>query len=385
MNTIKTQKQSYLGDQSINSVFSKLIYNPVSNQNLKKDNKFKYSIQDTLKNFAYDGKNITESKSEFVKPGQTLEFNIPKKDLVVNKNTGVQYEDFPGMFGLKVPSPASLPNLGTGNGGGGQIISRSQIKNASEKARDSAGIELNDPNNGLEWQIKEKFLPTASSYLHYVNPLGLTDEASKLGTIPAIAAGSILTGLTGLGAAWVHNKLSDPVFIRDKNGRLVEDKSQHKKRYKLYGIGSAILGGILGSSLAKEKSNVNNNIKFITKTGSIVKKAFPYSYNGNGDNILFQLNQLINNDYTLNFTQKNELINQLRTLPTSSLSSFYPLIGAGAGAGIGYLIAKKLLGFGRTGTIIASILGLTAGLNAGYNAQPSSIPVFDPFSRNKLY
>ena len=94
---------------------------------------------------------------------------------------------------------------------------------------------------------------------------------------------------------------------------------------------------------------------------------------------------MINNDYTLNFTQKNELINQLRTLPTSSLSSFYPLIGAGAGAGIGYLIAKKLLGFGRTGTIIASILGLTAGLNAGYNAQPSSIPVFDPFSRNKLY
>ena len=102
------------------------------------------------------------------------------------------------------------------------------------------------------------------------------------------------------------------------------------------------------------------------------------------NNILFQINNKIIGYMNMNFDQKRQLMTYVQTLPKPALFDLYPLLGTASGGGIGYLIAKKLLGLGFTGTILTTILGASAGLATGIFMQNNSIPTFDPFAGQSL-
>lgn len=394
MGTLPLKKsQSRAGDQTINQVFGQLpVYN-IPDKNLKTSDyngDIRYSVHDANKEYELRGNQVKQSPNEFLQNKQAIKIEnpnsfIPRNSnlLPKNQNTGIVNDDFPGMFGLPVPSPANLSNLGTGNGKGGEIINRSQIKNASEfgMGRDAFGQELTPRK--VNWNYETyKSLEKPAKFFSGLGPLAYTYRKSAEGPWKGAMYGAGALGLAGLLGAFLHNRLANNPMTYDSHGRLVEDTSANTKRYLKYGLGAALAGALLGHAFGTERLNFGD----ATKTASIKKHAFfpHHQFGGIGpmmdpNVILLNLTNKINSDNNISFAQKNELINQIRTLPTSSLAEFYPLMGMASGAGIGYIVAKKLLSLGKTGSILASILGGTMGLGIGLNGLQNSIPTFDPF------
>ena len=387
---------SSVGDQTINQVFGQLSSN--QNMNSSSDNpELEYNVMDRKKSMELKGNQLTRSPDEFKQLNQRLPIKNPySKNKSVNTDSGEQYKDFPGMFNLPVPTPATIKHLGTGNGQGSPIISRNQIKSASsayDKSRElnAFGETLTHKRDSLT-QTAHRLAETPAKWLSGLGPVGFTHTMSKKGPWTGALAGAGALGGAGLLGAWLHNKLSEPKYkvdeygnvLFDEEGNPIEDTEEQDKRYWRYGAIGALAGGLLGHSFGTERKNFEPKE---TPKPSIEKKASTF-IGGNGinemNNILFQINNKIMGDMNMNFDQKRQLMTYVQTLPKPALFDLYPLLGTASGGGIGYLIAKKLLGLGFTGTILTTILGASAGLATGIFMQNNSIPTFDPFGGQSL-
>lgn len=307
---------------------------------------------------------------------------LPKPNTTKNTSQGFN-PDWPGMNGLNAPTAADNNFLATGNGGGSIIVSRNQIKTSSEQ---TPTYSTGRPIKGFGDIGKNlrNLAANVGTSLGSILPPRLTYDVAKGGTNKGVAFGALSHGLLGalLGAAYnkfkrnKYVKYKDPVTGEEYDTAEEDDTTPMWKDMLVGGGIGAGIGGIIGHRAAYEQAEPNKPFgegyypfgELNTKKGSVI----------NGSDILSTLDNKLMMDYSLSFAQRNALINYLHGLPMYVIQSeFGNLLSTGVGAGIGALIAKKLLGLGMGGTIIASILGGMIGSNAtSPNNQES------PFTRS---
>jgi len=87
----------------------------------------------------------------------------------------------------------------------------------------------------------------------------------------------------------------------------------------------------------------------------------------------------IYNDHALTLMQKQHLANEVRYLDTSKQRQLDQIVSGAFGGGIGYLVAKYLLGMGKFSTVLTTIIsGLTA---ANFSGGPKPKPTHDQWGR----
>lgn len=293
----------------------------------------------------------------------------------VNKNTRPYDENFPSLEGLPEPSQGYVPEGTTGDGKGGNIVTKTYSKTSSvldmSGTLDKAKFNLNKSNRE-DIEIANKTSPSIVDKLTYKyknSDFNLDKILNRLsanygapGTIAASGAlGAALGGLGGLSLG----------AIKSLGGA----ESPNYKRNALIG---SLIGTLLGSGYGYLRNYDFNQAK---KYGSY-KKAFalPFqssmfpntSFNSFGgiNNISSVFNNISNkimNDYNLDINQKYELVSYIKQQPPDILEALNKLANAAAGAGIGYLIANYLLGMGRRGNIVMAILGGVIGNSLSSN------------------
>lgn len=297
----------------------------------------------------------------------------------VNTNSQAWNEDFPGMFGMHAPTPADGPGLATGNGKGGEIFPRPQIKWSSENTGNRAYFESGVPIN-RRFGVADNLLPMigrlGGSVAKYT-PWGNAYMAARApgSRFKAIAQGAfknaLAGGILGAGVNYLRSK-PEPKLIKTINPvtgqieiREVEDPDENKSQlWKDVLTGSLIgggIGGIIGDTGHFDYYNQNK-----------------FSSLGASQDVLAILNSKIMSDPAMDFTQKRDLMTYIQSLPSHALNQFVPLLGQLLGAGAGALIAKNLLGLGFTGSILSALAGGLIGGNLFKNLMGQPQTSFDP-------
>ena len=369
------KKRASVG-QMLNNLTGNLVLSKIptpkefeSNMKLDSDpSRQSYRIKDRETNYVYqngkmrrDGGRSVDSELKFENS-----YKIPK---AINKNTPID-PDFPSSFNLPVPNPSTLKYLGTGNGKGGEIFHRDQVKIGSD-----LGFSVFQPtenrnyfrgNNGgiIErrfnmdhrdaWDAVSGLAKQYGSYL----PTRLIGSASKISP----SAGALVGALTTLTAGGIGGALYNTFT---KHRRIDPETGEEASLLKdiLYGAGiGGTAGGFLGYALGNDKQNA--------KTAS--------AFDGFSD--VAMINNKIMGDPTLDFQQRRQLMNLINQLPGTSISQLAPVVGSALGAGVGAIIAKYLLKMGITGTIITSILGSRFGSSLASRFYGPKPDTFSPFS-----
>lgn len=326
-----------------------------------------FKIKDRETNYIYqngkmrrDGGRTTDSELKFENP-----YNTPK---AINKNTPID-PDFPASFNLPVPNPSTLKYLGTGNGNGGEIFNREQVKIGSDSSfsifqpienrnyfRDNSG-GITERRFNMDsrdaWDATSGFVKQYGSY----SPTRLIGSASRLSPNMGSLVGASTSLLTGgiLGA--LYNTFTKHRRIDPETG---EEASLLKD--VLYGAG---IGGTAGALTGWALGNDEQNAKTASAFGGFSDVAM--------------INNKIMGDPTLDFQQRRQLMNLINQLPSTSISQLAPVVGSALGAGVGAIIAKYLLKMGITGTIITSILGSRFGSSITSHFYGLKPDMFSPF------
>lgn len=350
-------------DNMLNSFSNNLVLNKlpltdeISKLKQKPNTTLSYKVKDNDTAFIYQ--NGKAKKIGGNTKDSQLNFSDTKINNSINRNTNIVNEDFPGSFNLPVPNPSTLKYLGTGNGNGGEIFSRDQVKIA-EQITPIEGRNVFSDSFGRP--IKRRFamssrdawdvLPNLAHKTRGLLPTGFMGEASKYSPKTSALVGSLALALAGLGAGGIYhyltkNRRTDP--YTNEQPSLIKDL--------LIGTGTGALGGgILGHALGKDMQN--------TKTASSFSDVAT-------------INNKIMGDTSLSFQQKRQLMNLINSLPSTSISQIAPMVGSLIGTGAGAIIAKYLMGMGITGTVLTSILGATIGSNIARRFAPLT-PSFNP-------
>lgn len=369
------KKRSSVG-QMLNNLTDNLVLSKIptpkefeSNMKLDLDpSRQSYRIKDRETNYVYqngktrrDGGRSVDSELKFENS-----YKIPK---AINKNTPID-PDFPSSFNLPVPNPSTLKYLGTGNGKGGEIFHREQVKIGSD-----LGLSIFQPtenrnyfrdNNGsiIERRFNMDYRDAwdavsgmAKKYGPYL-PTRIIGNASQISP----KSGALVGALTALTAGGIGGALYN-TFTKHK--RIDPETGEEASLLKdiLYGAGiGGTAGGFLGYALGNDEQNA--------KTAS--------AFGGFSD--VAMINNKIMGDPTLDFQQRRQLMNLINQLPGTSISQLAPVVGSALGAGVGAIIAKYLLKMGITGTIITSILGSRFGSSLASHFYGPKPDTFSPFS-----
>ena len=94
-------------------------------------------------------------------------------------------------------------------------------------------------------------------------------------------------------------------------------------------------------------------------------------------NINIIVNKIMD-DGTINFDQKQQLITMVKQLSESDASKLSKVVGPIIGGGIGFIVAKFLLGLGFSGQVLFSLAGALLGSSSS-GVQPPT-PAFTPVS-----
>ena len=369
------QKRASVG-QMLDDVTSNLVLPKIptpkefeSNMKLDSDpSRQAYRIKDRETNYIYqngkmrrDGGKTIDSEFKFENPYKT-----PK---VVNKNTPID-PDFPSSFNLPVPNPSTLKYLGTGNGNGGEIFNREQVKIGSDSSpsmfkpveninyfRDNSGglVERRFNMDSRDaWDAISGFSKQYGSLL----PMRNIGDASQISPKAGALVGALAMLLVGGAGGALYNK-----FTRHKrfNPETGEEPSMLKDMLYGAGVGGSI-GGLTGWALGNDEQNAK------------VASAFE------GFSDVAMINNKIMGDPTLDFQQRRQLMNLINQLPSTSISQLAPVVGSALGAGVGAIIAKYLLKMGITGTIITSILVSGIGSSFASHFYGPKPGTFSPFS-----
>lgn len=278
-----------------------------------------------------------------------------------NKNTNLNDIDFPSLENLPEPTIASSPEATVGTGKGGNIVTKSYNKSAAHNKLDTIiNEELAKVPEKVEaskhYNLNNK---SVLDKLYNKSKNKITDILLKSynnGTLPLLLTtgsfGSILGSLVALGTTASQYLGGNP------NPNILKNLL----------IGSSLgtlAGSIYGLNYKHKKDQKKKyaSYKFIKRSFAIYP---PYSNNLFDTDINAAFNRVsskILSDNNLSIFQKNELINYIKQQPSSILQDLDKLTGAAIGGGIGYLIANYLLGMGKRGNIIMSILGAIMGHN----------------------
>ena len=343
------------------------------------DTKGPSGYSDTMNAKIVDGEsNYTwqDAKQITVNRAKTQDYNLKlrsdalgeNKNKVVNSNKPVLDKDWPGMFGLKCPTVADGRYVATGNGKGGEIFPRSQIKMAGIQTDDRGDTVLWDkPFSQSLWETAAEAAGAFSSLTPFRYTWEKAKESPFSGMTHGVWSNALLGGL--LGAA--YNRWMRPkkiVVKRDpETGEIYEDEEVDTEQNPMWkdvltgaGIGG-LSGGVLGYNFGKDHQHAK------------------YSF-AMGPDVLSTINSKIMADSSLDFEQRRALMNYIKTLPNHTLASLLPTIGSLFGAGAGAAIARKLLGMGLGGSVLGALLGGMMGHGIGYNASQNAKTPFNPLA-----
>ena len=152
------------------------------------------------------------------------------------------------------------------------------------------------------------------------------------------------------------------------------------------GLGGLALGGL--GYTQNDNPNWATDIGLKPKTGLDALNATPETLKADEDYILEKYGSLkktayglshgdpvaakIYRDTALTLRQKQELANQVNYLNAQQKSRLNQLVGGAFGGGVGLVVAKYLLGLGKFGTILTTIVSGIAGARmAGGNSYKS--------------
>ena len=136
---------------------------------------------------------------------------------------------------------------------------------------------------------------------------------------------------------------------------------------------SAWVSGRQGHALT-DLTHAEQRKELMEKNNSIKAAAWG-SAGGSTNDIARKLYQ----DTSLTLMQKQELANQVRYLDANQARRLSQLVGGAFGSGIGYLVAKYLLGLGKFGTILTTIVSGLSGI--GISSGPKPKPTHDSMGR----
>lgn len=324
-----------------------------------------YKIKDNDTSFIYQNGKASKTGGR----SKNSQLDYPQKsNTVINSNTNIVHEDFPGSFQLPVPNPSTLKFLGTGNGNGGEMFNRDQVKIAEQVTPESGRNIFTDAFNQ---PIKRRFamsardawdaLPNMAHNFRNVLPTGITGEASKQSPKAGALIGALSLALTGLGVGGLYH-----YFTKNRRTNPYTNESPSLLKDLLIGAGTGALGGgVLGHALGTDMQNA--------KTASSIFNSMPTSSFSD----VATINNKIMGDTSLSFQQKRQLMNLINSLPGTSISQLAPMVGSLLGTGAGAIIAKYLMNMGITGTVLTSILGAAMGSNIARRLSPS-VPSFNP-------
>ena len=245
------------------------------------NNQMSYDVKPSTKEYIwsngkvqYTGGNLTND----VSGNQSLEFDKSylSSNNIRNRNTDIVNSDWPGMFGLQAPSPATLRYIATGNGDGGEIIQRNQIKSAavtdmsdynnfisvenkpiySETPGAKTLLGVDNPQKGT-YMTRATLYPSLERLTHNFSgwlPFRYIGEASKRGgKLLSTSVGGLSGASLGAIMGLIRNLNRKPKVVKDEFGEY--DIVDEEPMWKDILIGSAIGGlggGVLGYNLNKD-------------------------------------------------------------------------------------------------------------------------------------
>lgn len=299
----------------------------------------------------------------------------------VNTNKQTWNEDFPGMFGMNAPTAADGPGLATGNGKGGEIFPRPQIKWSSENTNNAykheSGLPIVRRSGGVDEILSligrvggsyAKYTPWGSAYMAANRP-GSRIKAITQGALKNALAG----GIVGAGINYFRSGKPETMEVEVYNPRTgnmeIKEVTVPTDKVKTPLWKDMLIGGLVGGGIGGLIGNTGHfDYKYRNKFSSF----------GPSQDILAILNSKIMSDTAMDFTQKKELMTYIQSLPSQTITQFVPLLGQLLGAGAGALIAKKLLGLGFTGSILSALAGGILGGNLFKSLMVQPKPEFNP-------
>lgn len=316
----------------------------------------------------------TISKDLLEKNTKSLENKKIDLTKTQNKNTQLNDTCFPALEGMPEPNQAIPKDIKTNTGNGGAIVNKSYTKSA---AFSSLEFENSLKNNTFKnpfgeidnrWYSKKNLTNTFNNY--FTKLKDFSDTNSNQGALKSTLAhaliGTIIGGLGGVGYniydKFKANPTSQGLFSDILKGTLA-------------GLFSGGLYGYLKhrhNDHLKKYSSYRKKIAFAIPSYPFINNNLytsSYTPSFNNDKLNVIINKIMS-DNNLQFNQKNELVNYIKQQPNNSIEDIYKLVTVAAGSGIGYLISNYLLGMGKTGNILFSILG---GLIANRYNKPSNV------------
>ena len=188
----------------------------------------------------------------------------------------------------------------------------------------------NDPKRTLAWQ-------GGNAIRNFFSQEGAGGKTLNAGPALAAPAGAAALGIP----AWLLGRLFD--WSRGN-----EDGDTGTKA----GIAGTALGAVLGAWLSHMR---RSGPPPLSKAGSVLTKQ--------ANDPMARLMAVINNDYTLSYMQKQQLISAIMALNPQQAARAFNLLPGLAGAGAGIALAR-ILGLGGIGMAIGGIGGgLLAGMS----------------------
>lgn len=343
----------------------------LSNTKQNKNNRpFSYRIKDSGTLYTYQNGKANKAGGNIMNAQLNFSTNTNNH---VNQNTNTPNEDFPGSFNLPVPNPSTLKFLGTGNGNGGEMFDRDQVKIAEEQMQPQEGRNVFSAPFGQT--ISRRFAmsgrdfwdmtPGLARTTRAINPLAYIGKGSEYSPQTGALVGALSLALTGLGASGIYHYFT-------KNRRINPETGKGPSLLKDMLLGTAlgaVGGGVLGHALGTDIQNAN------LKNQKTASTMFGSPMSSFSDVAL--INNKIMGDSSLSFDQRRQLMNLINQLPSTSISQLAPMVGSLIGTGAGAIIAKYLLNMGITGTVLTSILGAVMGSGIVNRFAPTN-PTFKP-------
>ena len=235
------------------------------------------------------------------------------------------------------------------------------------------GDPANSHANRVGYWLRNKLLPVLGPIHSATNPVSVGDDGFTIpGWLNAGVTGSVLgAGLGGLSGLLLGNPMKHALVGA--------------------GIGGLGLGGLgymrgnpdwaqdMGfdvrrgdNALRYDKENPLTDLSTEEQELKLTKESMfkvAYGMSNAGSDIVRKLYR----DTELTLRQKQELASQVNNLNNSELQRLDQMVRGAIGGGVGYLVAKYLLGLGKFGTILTTIVsGLASSrFGGGAPSRPS--------------
>lgn len=234
-------------------------------------------------------------------------------------------------------------------------------------------------------RAKRKLINSIKSFNQnypYISPGFWIDKATNLGPIGApLSLGLAIGGLAAGGT-----------YLGTKAYKAYKGEEEDPEENKQNAISGGILGGLIAAAAGymtvrdKEKKqqimNAGNENK---KSASFNKKAYPMfgapfqqlPHHGFSPDYTNVITNKLMGDMSLSYSDKQELSRMIQSLTESQKSQLSKVIAPMVGGGIGFVVAKFLLGLGFKSQILFSIAGAMIGnvMQHGLHYNHMSTPV----------